>query len=66
MKFELHKRVQSYTDADILEDIRRLFKEMGVDYLPLSTYRKRGRDLQFELIPGQFADACGDTGARRR
>lgn len=53
MKFELNEYKNELTDEDIIEDIKRVEKELDRDYISITTYKKFGRYSQ-TAIQGHF------------
>ena len=53
MKFELNDYKKELTDEEIIEDIKRMAKELGHDYISISTYKKFGKYSQ-TAIQGHF------------
>lgn len=53
MKFELNDYKKELTDEEIIEDIKRVAKELVHDYISISTYRQRGQYSQ-TAIQGHF------------
>jgi len=53
MKFELKEYKGELTDEEIINDIKRVAKEFGKEYISVSTYRKTGKYSQ-TAIQGHF------------
>ncbi|MFZ3152041.1 MAG: HNH endonuclease [Anaerolineaceae bacterium] len=53
MKFELNEFKRELTDEEIIEDIKRVAKELNTDYIAISTYKKYGKYSQ-TAIQGHF------------
>ena len=53
MKFELNEYKSELTDEEIIVDIKRVAKELDIDYISISTYKKIGRYSQ-TAIQGHF------------
>ena len=46
MKFELNKYKRELTDEEIIDDIKRVAKELNKDYISISAYKKNGKYSQ--------------------
>lgn len=53
MKFELNEYRKELTDKEIIDDIKRVAKELDKDYISISTYKKIGQYSQ-SAIQGHF------------
>lgn len=49
MKFELNDYKKELTDEEIIEDIKRVAKELVHDYISISTYRQRGQYSRYSI-----------------
>jgi len=66
MKFELNEYRGELTDEEIIEDIKRVAKELSKDYISISTYKKCGKYSQ-SAIQGHFGtwkNALSKSGLR--